>query len=279
MNDPKVLIAAPIGGQKQYSINLWFEWIANQSYKNYDVAVCCNGEGYTELAKKISEVEITDVHKQDKKIIPLVLAASNELSVIQKITYAREKIRRYAVTNEYDYIFFLDTDTFPNRKDCIQQLINRKADCISGLYFYKGSRQPVIIDFDTHTNISLGVCQDLHEKNQICKVWGFGFGCLLLSKKTFTKAEFDYNLFGEERSDDFGYCHVLENNGVERWFDPAIICHHMEDPNISNIPLANKFIIPVVSPKSINSANALILEHGKHKNRSENKTQGMDSKK
>ena len=59
---PKVLICAPIGGQKQYSINLWFEWIANQTYKNYEVIVVDNNS--TDKTKRIIE----KFQHKDKKI-------------------------------------------------------------------------------------------------------------------------------------------------------------------------------------------------------------------
>ena len=37
----KILISAPIGGHKQYSINDWFNWIARQTYPNYDICLWC----------------------------------------------------------------------------------------------------------------------------------------------------------------------------------------------------------------------------------------------
>ena len=228
----KILIAAPIGGKKQYSINAWFDWIAKQTFPKEDVeaCICVNGADYKEVAELIRQVEISypDGYKQLIKV--LELPDSERISVIAKITYSREMIRRYAVENNFDYIFFLDTDTIPASKDAIQLLLNHKKDVISGLYFYKNTKQPVVIDAETNTNISLDRCQELALKREICEVWGFGFGCLLLSRRAFEKNAFDYSLFGDERSDDFGYCHVLEQVGIKRFFDPYVICKHYVDP-------------------------------------------------
>ena len=227
---PKVLISAPIGGLKQYSINDFFEWIAIQEYDNFEVAICVNGEHSDELVDKLNQVEI--YHKSGtKKIHTMKLVNSDKLSIIQKITYSREKLRRYAIDNNYDYLFFLDTDTIPMFRDAVDKLIKCNVGCVSGLYFYKGSLQPVVVDLDTHTNISLDKINEQVAKNAMLKVWGYGFGCLMLNKETFTKHAFDYDLFGEERSDDFGYCHVLEHNGVDRWFYPTILCQHLDNPN------------------------------------------------
>jgi hypothetical protein len=230
----KILVAAPIGGKKQYSINLWFDWIANQTFpkEQIEACICVNGSDSKELGDLIRQVEISypDGYKQGIKV--LELPNSFELSTIQKITYSREMIRRYAVKNNFDYIFFLDSDTIPAHTDAIEQLLKWNKDVISGLYFYKNSKQPVVIDAETNTNISLEKCETMANNKEICEVWGFGFGCLLLSRKAFEKAEFDYDLFGEERTDDFGYCHVLEQNGIKRWFDPSIICKHFSDPMV-----------------------------------------------
>lgn len=228
----KILISAPIGGKKQYSINIWFDWLATQTFpkEDFEACICVNGSDSKELANMIRQVEIVYPDGSIKKIHVLELPDSEKISVIAKITYSREMIRRYAVENNFDYIFFLDTDTIPYHKDAIAKLLDRKKDVISGLYFYKNTKQPVVIDAETNTNISLDKCQELVLKKEICEVWGFGFGCLLLSCRAFEKNPFDYELFGDERSDDFGYCHVLEQAGIKRFFDPEIICKHFNDP-------------------------------------------------
>jgi len=228
----KVLISAPIAGFKQYSINAWLDWISKQTYDNFDYLVCCNGKDQDKLVEMCKKVEISYSDGTVKQLKVLELLNSERISVIARITYSREMIRRYAVENNYDYIFFLDNDTIPYHKDAIQRLISREKDVISGLYFYKNTKQPVIIDAETNTNISLQKCEDLVMKNEICEVWGFGFGCLLLSRRAFENNAFDYELFGDERSDDFGYCHVLEQVGIKRYFDPTIICKHFNDPEV-----------------------------------------------
>ena len=225
-----VLIAAPIGGTKQYSINLWFEWIARQEYDHIEVALCTNGKGYHELAELVRQVEITRPDGTKLKPIPLELKNSETLTTIQKITYAREKIRRYAKDNNYDYIFFLDTDTIPQQLNTINMLIETQKDAVSGVYFYKNSKVSVLIDEETKTNITLEKIEQAYKNNELLKTKAFGFGCLLLSRPIFTTNEFDYKKFGEERSDDFGYCHQLEQNKVSLWVQPRVMCKHVTMP-------------------------------------------------
>ena len=64
MKDPKILIAAPIGGKKQYSIFQWFSWIANQDYQNFEVALCANGTEKENLIQINKESDIQDTIAQ-----------------------------------------------------------------------------------------------------------------------------------------------------------------------------------------------------------------------
>jgi len=227
MEKNKVLVAAPIGGHKQYSINTWFQWIANQDYKNYDIVLCTNGKDQHKLIPMIQKVEIKDKHGIQRRIRVLMLPDSNDMTFIQKVTFSREKIRRYAVAEGYDYLFFLDTDTIPYHKDAIQHLMNHDKKVISGLYFYKNSKTTVVIDQDTDTNITIEKCEAAAKTDQIIEVWGFGFGVLLLHKDVFSSCEFDYELFEEFRTDDFSYCHVLEQAGIRKWCCPYTLCIHL----------------------------------------------------
>ena len=234
MEKNKVLIAAPIGGHKQYSINTWFQWVANQDYENYEIAFCTNGSQQHKLISKLKKVEITDKHGNRKFIKILMLPDSKDMTFIQKVTFSREKLRRYAVNEKFDYLFFLDTDTIPYHKDAIQHLMNHDKKVISGLYFYKHSKQTVVIDKDTDTNLTVEKCEAAAKKDELIEVWGFGFGILLLHKDVFSVCEFDYELFEEVRTDDFGYCHVIERKGIRRWCCPYTLCIHLsEDPDNS----------------------------------------------
>jgi len=225
MKEKRVLISAPIGGHKQYSINTWFEWIARQSYINFDVCLCANGDVRKELLEKIKEVKIKH-NGEIKGIIGLELPNSDSLSIIQKITYARETIRRYAVKEGYEAIFWLDTDTIPANKNAISRLLSWDLDSISGLYFYKESSVPVAIDPDTNTNFNLEKLESFVNINKVVPAWGYGYGCLIHQRKAMN-TPFDYELFGEERTDDFGHCEALENAGVPRFLDPFVLCKHL----------------------------------------------------
>lgn len=229
MNNPKVLISAPIGGHKQYSLNYWFEWIVNQDYENFDVCLCVNGGNSKELKEKLFDVELT--HKSGKKIelIILYLPNTEELSTIQRIGFSREKIRRFALRQEYDNIFWLDTDTIPSNKLGLKKLLDWGLPSVSGLYFYKDSKVPVVIDTDTHTNMKLDKLKKAYDLNMVIPCIGTGYGCVLHNKDAM-KIPFNFEKF-ECAGEDFGHCDLLEKAGIPRYIAPSVICKHFGSDN------------------------------------------------
>lgn len=220
----KVLIAAPIGDGKEYSINEWLQWIADQPYKNYDVVLCVNGKTPENIEKKCSMLKECLIN--DRPITILKLPYDQYHTTKHRLAYSREKIREYAINGGYDYLLWLDTDTIPFIMDAIQLLINQEKEVISGLYFYKGTKQSVIVDDSTLTNVSYERITKLVETGEVVKVWGFGFGIVLMARSVFDKFSFDYRYKYEDWSEDFIACELLEKNNVERWFYARIICKH-----------------------------------------------------
>lgn len=220
----KVLIAAPIGDGKEYSINEWLQWIADQTYNDVDVALCVNGRSEQSLRRKLALLSMCEINGKKIKLLRLNYKDTHTLKM--RLSYSRDIIREYAIRQEYDYVLWLDTDTIPVFKDTIKQLIKHGKHCISGVYFYKGTTQSVIIDKETGTNMRLEKIQDAIDYDKLVEVWGFGFGCVLTSKKALEAADFDYNYKKEDWTEDFVFCDKLATKGITRWVYPRIICKH-----------------------------------------------------
>jgi hypothetical protein len=228
----KVLIAAPISGHKQYSINEWFKWIANQEFKNYDFALCVNGENQSKLISKLRQVEIKDVHGQIKKprLIWNMPKPNIPTSRHHNIVHARESLRRLAEKEDYDYILWLDTDTIPIQLNAIQILIDSKVDAVSGVYFYKGTTVPVLVSTKSKTNFNLEELEAAAKNKELLQTEIFGLGCALISKDVFKKIIFSYSVFGKEIGDDYGYCYAMSEEGIPRFTNPLVMCKHLGEP-------------------------------------------------
>lgn len=225
----KVLIAAPISGVKQYSLNRWLQWIADQSHKDYEFALCVNGHNQADLVSKLKQVEITDIHGQTKKPVILWNIAKQgvETNTIQNITHARESLRQYALKNGFDKLFFLDSDTIPMLRDAIELLASHNKEAISGLYMYKNSSVPVAVSVKRQTNPTLEDLREAVDKKELVECVIFGLGCALIDKSVFERIPFDFKYFGKEVGEDYGYCFAMQERQIDRFLEPRLVCLHL----------------------------------------------------
>jgi hypothetical protein len=230
MKEPKVIIACPIAGVKQYSINQWLDWISLQDHSNFEILFCVNGNQKLKLTKKLLQIELR--HKKGKKIKKINIIGLNQdkdLTTIQKLVYSREKIRLWTKYSEAEYLLFLDSDTIPVRKDFIKDQIKQEKQAITGVYYYKNSKVPVLINPKTKTNFTIEELEKYAETNKLAKGQYVGTGCLMLHRKIFEKIGFNYEKFGERMSDDFGYCEILERNKIPVWINARQPCFHIRN--------------------------------------------------
>lgn len=220
----RILIACPLGPGKEYSINEWFSWISNQTYPDVDVAVCVNGKDQKQIMEKVELLRQVEINH--KKIRVLQLDYNPYYSFNARLCNAREKLRSYAFIAGHDYIFWLDSDVIPLLRDSIELLLNHKKDVISGLYFYKKTKQAVVVDHETGTNIKMEKLESLVRSGKIIQVPAFGFGCVLMNRKAFSSVKFDYEHKRELWSDDVSWCDLAVKKGFELWFDARIACRH-----------------------------------------------------
>lgn len=222
---PRVLIAAPVAGLKQYSINLWFDYIINQDHPAYDVALCCNFKEKEKLAEMLRQVSWTDKHGKQGKPIVMVLPDEEDITLVHRLNNSRERLRRYAVQNGYDALWWLDTDTIPPSKDALTRLLSWEKPAVSGLYHYKKSYQPVIVSKEKNANASWEDVKASVYGNRLHRISGCGFGCFLVRGQAL-HLPFDYYRKGEDYSEDLSWNEAAEENGIEQWMDAVILCKH-----------------------------------------------------
>ena len=222
--EKKVLIAAPFGDGKEYSINEWLGWISSQDYENFEVAVCVNGRSEESLKKKFELMQQIEIN--GKKIEVLILPFNQYHTTKIRISRSRDLLRHYAIEKGFDYMFWLDSDTIPTILHALPELMKWERGVVSGLYFYKNSKQSIVIDKETHINMSLKKIQENAENKKLMEVLGFGFGCCLVSREVFEKIPFDYSFMREAWTDDFQYCEFCTREGIKLYFDPQVICKH-----------------------------------------------------
>ena len=188
--DKKVLIAAPTSERHDYVFEEWLEAINNQSYKNFDVLVV-----YTGTDDKYAR------YLQSKGIIVLFDAWDSSKNVIvQHLAHSREMYRLYAVENNYDYIFHVDTDTILP-VNAIEELMAFNVDQVGYVVqvYPKEQYQPPCVFSSGEINMNQGDKNGLNYyswswvykyKGQLRKVYASALGVLLVKRRVFENVHF-----------------------------------------------------------------------------------------
>lgn len=238
-NKPKVIVASPTFDKMKYCQDEFFNSIKNLSYSNYDILIVDNSDEdfYFEGLKKISGINVV----RDKNI---------GKSGFQKVVSSRNKIIEYAIENNYDYIFMIDSDVIPP-SNIIEELISCGKDLVSGLYFnfFNVNEQvkilPVawreinekefeqlkkILNFDekikSHKDLRRHLTEEEIESNELLEVKYPSAGCMLISKEVFIKAR--YGLLDKENtSDDIYFFDEIASLGFKMYVYTKIKCRHL----------------------------------------------------
>lgn len=250
MGNDKILIGTPITEGKNYSLGDFFLWIAQNTYKNYDVAMGLNGKYSDDFVAKLQATQV-----EGKDLILLKATGLTEYSnVNQRLCAGREIIRQYAVKNDYDYIFWLDSDTFPFYSNAIELLLERKKPFVCGWYLYKRSK--IVVAFGAkiqakayrdltkdfrglvdkkeengvvkyYTNVKLEEIEQAFKDGELIPIVGAGYGCCLMSREIFEKYDFSNADPLDGCTDDIIHCKKLLVDKVPMWLDPRVGCKHV----------------------------------------------------
>jgi len=241
-----MMIAAPICEGKNYSINDWLHIVAlmiqQRPNDHIDVVFGLNNSS-KEYQDKLGEIELTPFGP-DKTIKPIILRLPQKgrpthkpllhqkERVARTIGRQREQLRDYAIKGDYDWLFFLDTDTIPPT-DAIEALLKTQAVFASGVYLYKHTDRVVatwLVDKkrDLCSNIPLEEVKKAAYTDTPITIRACGFGCVLLHRSVFGLIPFEWD-FDENQSEDIRYCQRAAEHGIEIILVPRVMCQHKSD--------------------------------------------------
>jgi len=237
--NPKILVATPTFKGMKYCQDEFFKAIGALTYPNHTLLIIDNTKEiqYFEELKKIPKIKV--VHNETKE----------EKSIFRLIS-SRNKILRYGIENNYDYIFMLDSDVLPP-KNIIEELLKWNKDIISGLYFNyfnisgKKKLMPVAkkcltkkefkelkkeypsFTSKTRENIQRFLTEEEITDGKLHEVITPSPGCMLISKKVFKKARYGKGSGGAD--DDIYFMKQAKNMGFIPYCYPKMKCKHLID--------------------------------------------------
>lgn len=143
------------------------------------------------------------------------------------IDQVRNLIAHYAEQNNYDWVFWVDSDiAFP--PDTLVKLLAHQKDIVAGVYRQRKPEQ--ILEVFNHAYRPYSDVRVLTPTP--FKVGAVGFGCTLTSMKVLRDLEypqFDYHraIAAEDTlSEDVDFCQKAKKRGYDIWVDSDILCDH-----------------------------------------------------
>lgn len=223
MKVSKVLIFTVTYNKKDYCLKDFIASANKLSYPNKHHIFIDNTDDNGEYLQRLKDLGL-DAYKTQR--------GNNSREAIAR---AQNYARQYAIDNNYDYMFSLESDIFPP-EDIIQRLMAWGKDVITGLYFigqgiYKGRVPCITLPKFSHELKAFGTRllapQEFKEykNNGLKKVAAGGFGCCLIYKDVFKKIRFVYDSRYTGHSDIYFFNDLFRNN-IPVFVDTDVICGH-----------------------------------------------------
>jgi len=220
MQNPKVLVGCPTSYHKEYALKQYAEAVKSLDYDNYDILLVDNSPDDV-YYNKIKENGLN------------VIKGPYFEGAMQRIIASRNLLRKYALDNNYDYLFSLEQDVIPN-KDMLTKLTSHNKEVVSGIYFVHNIINnkrllipQIFIELPSKTNNlpdMRWLTEEEFNNNEIIKIVSCGMGCVLIHRNILEKIEFrsENNVF-----DDRFFGIDLYNKNIPMYCDTGVKCKHL----------------------------------------------------
>ncbi len=215
MEQPKVLIGAPISEDYDYCLNDLLAGINSLDYPNFDVLLVDNSKDET-FFNKLKNMNLNIKRIQYYK------------EARDRMVVSRNLLREHALSNGYEYLLSLDADIVLN-KDTLSNLVSYKKPLLTAIYFRiligKDGRKnmlPMIFKRDEKDPNFIKAMKYV-PKPGLLSVDMCGLGCILIHKSVLEKIKFRY----DKGFDDEAFCIDALNNNFKIYADTKTICKHM----------------------------------------------------
>lgn len=218
MRFPKILLATPTSKYKDYCSDLFIKQVQSINYP-VDVLIVDNSADYT-YHNKFNQEGINVIHENP-----------NGRSAREYMVACNEIIRNYAITDNYDYIFSLESDIFVD-SDIIYKLLSHNKQVVGVSYFLFEFEKtvPMLLQHlsnETQLSISLPKIESsfLKYTGKLERVSGLGLGCVLIHRSVFSKIPFRVDMSRSGHADSFFYEDLILNN-IPCYVDTSIMATH-----------------------------------------------------
>jgi len=216
---PTVLIGVPHSDKKNYCFDEFIDRIKSFTYPNYDILIVDNSESRKNY-KRIIKEGFKAIHIKPKN-----------KSIYQILAESHEEIRKYAINNNFDYLFHLEDDIFPPL-NVIECLMLHKLPIVSGMYMINFGEDSHLMAQEVETEGSIR--ETINKKNgsdllmvdgSLKRVFHCGLGCILIHKSQLNKFQFRFQEGVHMHPDSF-FALDTDALGIQKYIDTSVLCEH-----------------------------------------------------
>lgn len=145
---------------------------------------------------------------------------------------ARERMAEYAIQNNFEYIFFLDSDMIPPRHT-IMSLISHNQDIVTGMIFKrKYPFQPCFytkahVDKDYNPYMEGPMEPEKWPSEGALEIAGCGMACCLIKTEIFKKIQKPWFFPLPKAGEDLSFCMKARKAGFHIFVDFGVDCGHL----------------------------------------------------
>ena len=218
--EPNVLVGCPTSFHKEYALKEYARAVKSLNYPNYDILLVDNSQD-------------NDYFDKIKNLGLNVIKGEYFESAIKRIITSRNLLRKYALDNNYDYLFSLEQDVIP-KENALTKLISCNKEVSSGIYFVHNiinSKRILIpqafIELSNKTNDlpdMRWLTEEEFNSNKVIRIVSCGMGCVLIHRNVLEKIEFrsENNNF-----DDRFFGIDLYKKNIPMYCDTSVKCKHL----------------------------------------------------
>jgi len=215
-----------------YDGDTFYEWYAGTINKISPTALTQKGNKRILIALPTAKYIESDTFKSIYNLIkPGGIDLDIECFYGYRIDQVRNLICHYSIENNYDYVFFVDSDiVLPG--DSLVKLLSLNTDIASGVYIQRKKEVIPEIYEDVNGSIVNMNYKDLLQP-QTLKIAGCGFGCVLVKVSVLKEIgypQFEYHpaiKFEDTYSEDIDFCSKARKKGYNIFVDTSVRCGHL----------------------------------------------------
>jgi hypothetical protein len=214
----------------------WIENVMRFTYPNFDIRMFDNTDDGGINTQYLNDHVNSEYGNRDGKFFAENTIIKDNLktsSLIAKMCSSHNDCRSYALDNDYDYLFHLESDVFPPT-DVIERLMFRQKNVVGGLYFTgeglnRFSMAMEKLELSENLVTSTYLYQNGGEirlfDGDIHPVAQFGLGCVLMTRKAMERLPFRYIPKRNFHPDTF-FSEDADMLQIPLHLDTSVVCRH-----------------------------------------------------